>query len=173
MTVARHLGPDGKIVAPNIGRAGPVPVIKPLPDIAAMHAMDDGDLWAFLVEMGVVDGRAFAAGAEQIANRLMRVPPGTGDFDSLLDRMMESEGHRALVGMARRAKERWQTLEALDGDIAAELVRISEGDDHVCENCEALAGATGTLADHEAIGAPGAASCLGGDYCRCQIVRID
>ena len=173
MTLSRHIGPDGKIIAPNIGRVGPVPVVEPLPDIASLSYLADEELFALLSRFDVLDDLdAQRILAEDVANRLMRIPGGTGEFEAQMDRLLESSARRVLVGMARRTQERWQTLEAIDGDFTAELIRVSEGDDHVCENCQALAGAIGTLADHESIGLPGTASCLGGDYCRCQLVRI-
>ena len=61
----------------------------------------------------------------------------------------------------------------MDGDPNQLLVRIGEGDDDMCDVCAGLEGETGTIAYHESIGLPGAATCLGGDACRCDLVPYD
>jgi hypothetical protein len=172
--IERYIGEDGKIRAPNMALAGPVPVVEPLPDIAAMIAMSDEELIRTLQRYGVeVTWADMQASAMAIASRAAMIPAGAPDYAERMGFFIDSESRRTLVGMARRTSEKYATMEALDGDANALLIRISEGDDHVCGPCEQRAGMIGTLAEHEAMGAPGAASCDGGDYCRCQLVRID
>jgi len=172
--IERHIGPDGKIEAPNIGRDGPVPVVEPLPDIAGMVALDNDELIATLQRYGVFPSwQELRSDLSDYTRRLQRIPAGAPDYRERVEALMDAAGRRTLLGMARRTSERYATKEALDGDPNATLIRISEGDDHVCEQCEARAGIVGTLAEHEAMGGPGAASCLGGDYCRCQLMRFD
>lgn len=172
--IERYIGADGKIRAPNMGLAGQVPVVDPLPDIAAMIAMSDEELIRTLQRYGVeVSWADMQASAMAVAARAAAIPAGAPDYAERMGYFIDSESRRTLVGMARRASEKYATMEALGGDADAQLIRISEGDDHVCGPCEQRAGMIGTLAEHEAMGAPGAASCDGGDYCRCQLMRID
>jgi hypothetical protein len=174
VSVERYIGEDGKIRAPNMALAGPVPVVDPLPDIASMIALPDDELIRVLQRYGVtVTWEELRANMLDTVRAAMRIPAGAPDYRERMEYFLDSGSRRTLVGMARRASEQYATKEALDGDAGALLIRISEGDDHVCGPCEARAGIIGTLAEHEAMGAPGAASCDGGDYCRCQLVRID
>lgn len=174
MTVERYIDEDGKIRAPNMALAGPVPVVDPLPDIAGMIALSDEELIAVLQRYGVTTTwEELRANMLDTVRAAMRIPAGAPDYRERMEFLIDSGSRRTLVGMARRASEQYATREALDGDANAQLIRISEGDDHVCGPCEERAGMIGTLAEHEAMGAPGAASCDGGDYCRCQLVRID
>lgn len=172
--IERYIGEDGKIKAPNMALAGPVPVVDPLPDIASMIAMADAELIRTLQRYGIeVSWEEIQASAMAIASKAAAIPAGAPDYAERMEFLIDSEARRTLVGMARRASEKYATMEALDGDASALLIRVSEGDDHVCGPCEQRAGMIGTLAEHEAMGAPGAASCDGGDYCRCQLIRID
>jgi len=175
VTLERHIGKDGKIKAPNIGRMGPVPIVQPLPDIAGLVALDNDDLIAVLQRFGVVPSfDDLKIGAMDVAARLRRTP--YVDAETWADRMgteVERHARGRLLGLARRTVERYQTAEAVGGDPKVTLVRISEGDDHVCENCDALEGAEGTYEEHEAIGLPGAGSCLGEDKCRCRLLRVE
>lgn len=77
--------------------------------------------------------------------------------------------------MNRRVMREFAQIEALSGANVEkqELIRISEGDDNVCDSCDAKGGEVGTMAYHASIGLPGAASCYGGDMCRCELVLID
>ena len=174
MSIERYIDEDGKIRAPNMALAGPVPVVDPLPDIASMIAMPDDELIRTLQRYGVTQPWSeMRAEMLSYVQRMARIPAGAPDYRERAEMLLDMGSRRTLVGMARRASEQYATKEALDGDAGALLIRISEGDDHVCGPCEARAGIIGTLAEHEAMGAPGAASCDGGDYCRCQLVRID
>jgi hypothetical protein len=171
--VAPRLGKDGKILAADIDFAGPVPVAEPLPELAAMLNMSDGDLLATMHRLNllepIVDLRADTA---SYLTRMSRLGVGTAEFEAELERLLDQNERRGLLGIVRRTQERYTTSMAVDGDSNKELIRISEGDTHVCDVCAELEGATGTYAEHEAIGLPGAQSCLGGDYCRCQLMPI-
>jgi hypothetical protein len=168
-----RLGTDGKILAADIVLDGPVPVADPLPELADMLGMNNGDLLATMHRLNllepVVDLRADTAAYLARASRL---GVGTAEFEAELERLLDVNSKRGLLGMVRRTQERYTTHMAVDGDVDKELIRISEGDTHVCDTCAELEGATGTYAEHEAIGLPGAQSCLGGDYCRCQLMPI-
>jgi hypothetical protein len=105
-------------------------------------------------------------------SRMTRLGSDTPEFQAELERLMDQNTRRGLIGAVRRTQERYTTAMAVAGNEGQLLVRISEGDTHVCENCFDLEGATGTLAEHAAIGLPGSQSCRGGDYCRCQLVPV-
>jgi hypothetical protein len=103
------------------------------------------------------------------------LPPGSPRVKEELDKLYDGElSNRMLTNMARRASEQYTTMAALEGDPNAELVRIPEDfdDERICDRCADLAGETGTYAFHAGIGLPGAASCYGGDACRCTLVAV-
>jgi hypothetical protein len=170
----RFLDDDFKIRAPNMALEGQVPVVDPLPRIGEISNLEDDQLIALLQRYGVISSwEDLRAKMMATAGGAMSIPAGAPDYQERMEFLLDTGSRRTLVGMARRASERYATAEALGGDADAQLIRISEGDDHVCDSCQERAGAIGTLAEHEAIGAPGPASCHGVDLCRCQLVRID
>jgi hypothetical protein len=162
-----------RLVAPDIGRDGAVPVAMPLPKLAAMVSLSDSELLAVLERLGITDTtQQMLEDTRRYVARLTRIPPGSPAFASEVERLLSQDDRRGLVGITRRAQERYTTLQALDGSDSAMLIRISEGDTHVCEDCAMLEGYVGNYEEQAAIGLPGAQSCRGGDYCRCQLVLV-
>jgi hypothetical protein len=165
---------DGEqLVAPDIGRDGAVPVAQPLPELAAMVSLSDADLLDLLERFGVIDTRQqLIESIRGYVARATRIPPGSPAFATEVERVLTQMEKRDLVGMTRRAQERYTTLQALDGSATKQMIRLSEGDTHVCEDCARLSGFIGNYEDQAAVGLPGAQSCRGGDYCRCQLIAI-
>jgi len=183
---------QGRLQSPLISRPGGEPRSFDLPPAADMLGMSDADLDALARRFGLqrpwTEMQGDAAdyvrrmsdrlrGSEaEIAAEVQRITnPIRTDENG--DPVLDAAGNpvpnrRAYISAARRATERWSTAEALSiaGDPNHELIRISEGDDSVCDSCASLGGTIGTLSDHEAAGMPGAASCDGGDQCRCSLV---
>jgi len=162
-----------KLIAPDIGRDGAVPVAMPLPELTDMVALSDAELLSLLERFGVTDpAQQMLEDTRRYVSRLSRIPPGSPAFATEVERLLSQDDRRGLLGMTRRVQERYTTLTALDGEEGREMIRISEGDTHVCEDCATLEGFIGTYEEHAAVGLPGAQSCRGGDYCRCQLVLI-
>jgi hypothetical protein len=167
------LDDDGRIVAPDVGLDGPVPTAQPLPELADMLALDKADLLEVLSRFDIVDpAEALRADVMGYLSRFPRLAEDPERMAAEVERLLSLEERRGLLGITRRTQERYTTLQAVQGDEAQLLIRISEGDTHVCEDCAALEGAIGTYSEHAAIGLPGAQTCLGGDYCRCQLVAV-
>jgi len=166
----------GRIITPLIEREGGIPTGLRLPSSADMLNMSDAELHATLQRFGV--SKPWPEMSDDAAQYVARMQSQTSE--AMTDEEIAAEtarittpiSQRGLRGLARRTQERWTTMEALDavGDMSHELIRISEGDDSVCDNCLALAGTIGTIFEHEAVGLPGSQSCYGGDDCRCQLV---
>ena len=162
-----------KLVAPDIGRDGAVPVAQPLPELAAMISLSDADLLSLLHRFGVIDPpQQMIEDVRGYVGRMSRIPPGSPAFAAEVERLLAQSERRGLIGMTRRAQERYTTLQALDGSETKQMIRLSEGDTHVCEDCARLEGFMGTYEEQAAVGLPGAQSCRGGDYCRCQLIAI-
>lgn len=166
----------GRINSPVIEREGGIPTGVQLPTAASMVNMDDAELHALLQRYGVAKPWQEMSddAAQYVARMQSRTTPAMTEeeVNEEVARITTPISQRGLRGLARRTQERWTTMEALDavGDMSHELIRISEGDDAVCDSCLALAGSIGTIFEHEAIGLPGSQSCDGGDDCRCTLV---
>jgi len=175
LTKARTVDEDGRIMSPGLVRPdGVIPAARPMPSLAEMRSLSPEELLAELQYYGVVDPwpKLRNSAAAYVA-RMTSLQPGSAAFAREVEGLIGTASKRGLLGLSRRTAERYTTMLAVGGDPDAELIRISEGDEHVCDNCDALEGVVGTLAQHEALGLPGAQSCLGGDYCRCTLVRVD
>lgn len=165
----------GEIVAPEVDRAGNIPDVVRLPSPGQISAdMTTAQLVDLLDRYDAVDLEALLGRATIDA---------IGLIDASRERILAAldglTGQRTLMQLARPATTRYDTLLAISdpqtGEVnfAQELVRISEGDEHVCPVCQDLAGLEGPISVHEDAGLPGSASCLGGDSCRCQLVAVD
>ena len=75
------------------------------------------------------------------------------------------------MGMTRYIDETYSSLVAIDGDKATEMIWLTEDDDAVCDVCAQNGGMIMTYAEWEAVGLPGT-TCLGGNRCRCDLIKI-
>ena len=175
---ARRFSDNGTLQSPLMETVdwGTAPQVAKIPSNAEFKEMSDVDLSRWLKRWGVTDAwpamRASAAGYLQ---RVSALPPGSPEFDARLDDLVSGSSRRFLLGANRRVLRDYGMLEITQGvDLATqEYIRISEGDEDVCDRCDSLGGHIGTMAEQDAAGLPGAASCYGGDYCRCELVLID
>jgi hypothetical protein len=168
-----RLGNDGKILAADIVLDSFVPVPDPLPELADMVTLDNQELLRTLHRINLIDSPSdLEADVASYLSRMSRLSVGTVEFQAELERLLNFNSRRALLGTVRRTQERYTTRMAVDGNEKQELIRISEGDESTCAVCANLEGAIGTYQEHEALGLPGAQTCIGGDYCRCQLVPV-
>lgn len=172
---ARTVDESGRILSPGIIRPdGVVPAARAMPALAEMRALETADLLGELQFFGVVDPwPKLRANAAAYVTRMTSLQPGSTAWAAEVENVIGTSSRRGVLGLARRTQERYTTMGAVGGDPDAELMRIGEGDEHVCDSCDEREGTIGTLAQHEAMGLPGAQSCQGGDYCRCALVRIE
>lgn len=150
---------------------GVPPEQRALPSMDALAQIGLGELSTILIETGVVPSvDALAMQYFQGAQRLLPFPGNSTQMSVGLDELTTAN-KRELVGLARSM---YREIIILDGaeDGVKEWIRMTEGDDRVCEGCEPLGGEIGDYAYHESIGLPGAASCLGGDSCRCTLLPL-
>ena len=172
---ARSADERGRLFAPGIERgAGVVPRQVRLPSAGSMAQLEAWELVELLQRYGVLasfdkmrsDIMAKSAKLANLSGRL---------WEPELDRIATAEAKGELLGLARRTQENYTTALAVDGDETKLLIRLPEDYDpaRICENCADLAGTIGTIEEQAAVGLPGSASCLGGDYCRCTLVEIE
>jgi hypothetical protein len=168
---------DKRLVTPTLERVDwrSPPAGVTMPSLDELGAMSTEDLAAWAERWGIY-GAWPTLRAESVAYLSKRgtALPGTEEFAEGLRALVDGDSRRFLLGANRRVLREYQTLDALSGEqgVGQKLIRVTEGDDHVCDGCEPLGGMVGTIEEHEAEGLPGSASCLGGEYCRCTLVPI-
>ena len=145
-----------------------------LPSVNDLLGLSESELVDLLQRYGVVASWADArARAAKVVADMHGIPSGPL-FEARLQSAIDT-GQRELIGQARRTMERYTTVQAMDGTETQEFVRMPEDYDEtrICDVCYELAGTIGTMAQHEEVGLPGSASCLGGDLCRCTLVPYE
>lgn len=163
---------DNQLKAPTIDWSSPPEQFR-FPEISELVNMTPEELTYYLERFGIKEAwpqmRASTAGYVQ---RMTSMPPGSPAFMDEINRLLDAESKRGALSMTRRAYRELATIDALDGDVATELIWITDGDDGTCPHCESRGGDIGTIQYHAAKGLPGPGVCLGGDMCRCQLLPI-
>lgn len=111
--------------------------------------------------------------AGEYVTRMTELRPNSPEWFAERDRLLDRESRRGALSLNRRIAQTWSSLDSIDGNINQEMIWLTEGDDHVCVNCEANKGEIKTWAEWQRSGPPGAAVCLGGDQCRCDLIVIE
>lgn len=144
-----------------------------LPELADMRNMSRAELMDVLSHFGVVaPWGALQTEASKYIMRMTELRPGTPEFQAELERLTEVDSDRGLLGLSRRTTQQWSSWDAIDGDINKEMLWLTEMGEGVCDNCAVRGGTIQTFAQWQIDGAPGAAVCQGGDYCRCDLLVV-
>lgn len=103
------------------------------------------------------------------------IPPGSEQFRAEMRRILapKTSNVDAARKQARYSMRKYQQVAAQNGDPNQSFVRIAEGDENTCEGpngCARLDGHVGTMAEHQAVGAPGMQIC--GSNCRCTLMAV-
>lgn len=166
----RYIDSQGRLIAPAIKRdLGPVPMLRDIPDLRDMAALNRAELYEVAQAYGLLQPvETLLAKKSAVAAELRRVPQGLLTADTALVNTTERE----LVEMARRAVREYGTFEAVAGNPDQVLVWVAEGDERSCDQCMDRAGTEGTYEDHAALGLPDDV-CAGGSACRCYLIAVD
>lgn len=153
---------------------GAVAAAGRVPSVAQLGKLTDAELLATLEEFGVLaPWNTMQSQAAAYVTRMTELQPGSVQFQAAVNNLISSESRRGLLGMTRRATQQYTTLLDTQGDPSKKLIWVSENDDSTCDPCRGNAGEIHTFEEWQSIGMPGAATCEGGDYCRCDLLRID
>lgn len=168
----------GQLDSPTIDRSQVVPEARRLPTIDQLVKLSDAELFKTLQLFGIEQPwEALRADTAAYIQRMTSYPPGSPQFATELRRLTgidSDKPSRALLSTSRAVYREYQnSILVAQNPPNQEYIRVDEADDNECENCEQLAGYVGTMQQHASVGLPGAASCLGGNYCRCSLVPID
>ena len=171
---AGELDDQGRYITPGLRRNSP-PEQWVLPSLDDMGDLSMAQLQGILTHYGA--GQPWDSLKSDMYQYVARMTEMTdkGAIQAEVDRLFDPQGplaRRHMLGMARRVDQVWSMLDSADGDLNAEFVWITEFDDRVCDGCEGNAGDMNTLAEWQAEGLPGPAVCWGGNYCRCDLVRV-
>lgn len=164
---------DNQYKGPTLEWKSPPDQVQ-LPSVAEIVNLDVAERYRVLQHFGLQmtwdEARADAAG---YVARMSSIQDRAA-FDAEVDKLISVHSKRGTLGNLRNAYRQYSLLDALEGldPRTAEFTRITEGDEHSCDSCLALAAEEGTLAYHQEIGMPGSASCEGGPNCRCDLVNV-
>ena len=168
---SRIIDQGGLLQAPSIVRyGGPVPELRRLPSLVDLKKLDTAGLGAVLDRYGITEPWAQLRAAQVgYLNRLSRYPEGSEQYNAELERLLDINSKTGALMAARRA---YREYAAMSFDKDAILVRICEDDESSCETCVKLGGFEGTVEEQRAVGWAGAASCKGGERCRCEYGEV-
>lgn len=167
--------PQNRYITPGLTHSDRPEAFK-MPTIAEMKGMAStpegrAELQRMLDHFGI--GNSLNYLKSDAADYVQRMTTLTGEaFKNEVNNLISRETGRGLLGMSRRMHQQFAALRDIDGNVNQPMIRVTEGDDSMCENCEALGGEIRTYADW-AGDMPGSQSCLGGDNCRCTLHPVD
>lgn len=109
--------------------------------------------------------------ADQIkyVTRMTRYRPGSEQFTSEVNGLINAQATTDLKYANRRAVESIYSFREADGDLNTLMVWIGEGGANTCQYCAALFGEVKTYGEWMDYGMPGADVCAGGDRCQCHL----
>jgi hypothetical protein len=165
---------DNQFITPGITYAGAVPEQMRLPSLAELQGLTNAELMEVLQHYGVMaPWGAMVTRAQQYVTRMTELRPGSPEWQAEVDRLITTDSRRGMLSLNRRVAQTWSSLEAIDGDVNKTMIWLPERDENTCENCSANGGKEKTWAEWQVSGPPGAAVCLGGDQCRCDLVVVE
>ncbi len=145
-----------------------------LPSLSDMASLDAENYFVVMEQYGVLPpANLLRMRAQGYVSRMTQYPMGSTQWKNEVEKLISTESKRGMLGTTRRINQMWSTIEDADGDDSVVFMWLCEDDEASCENCMDRAGDENTLADWEVIGLPGGSTCLGGDYCRCDLVRVE
>jgi hypothetical protein len=174
MLSTRSIDSSGRLDAPGVSRDELTGFVstKKIPDPSSLFVdSSPARLRAVLEEFKLIDHPdVLRADAMRYVGRLTQL-----EGEALLAEVERVVQENTLLKRARRISQRYMLAMAVgeDADKDPLMIRIDEGDDNTCDACDALGGLIAPLSEHAAHGLPGSASCLGGDYCRCTLMRVE
>jgi hypothetical protein len=164
-----------QFVTPGL-QAGSPPEQARLPSLDGLKKLSLTELQNLLEYYGVqAPWGTLVTRNQDYVTRMTEYRPGSPQWQAAVDALLDRESKRGALSMNRRVAQTWSSLDSIDGNVNQEMIWLTEGvvDEDVCENCEANAGKIKTWAQWQVDGPPGAAVCLGGDYCRCDLIVIE
>jgi hypothetical protein len=170
------IDPNNQFVTPGLKKGLP-PAQYKLPNIEEMRLWSQtpegrARLAAVLEQYGVTNSMNHMK--TLASDYVQRMTGLTGeDYKRAVNELITSETRRGALGMNREIAQQYSSLRAIEGNINQRMIWVSEGDDHTCEECDARAGEIQTFTEWQAEGPPGSRVCLGGSYCRCDLLPID
>lgn len=157
-----------KLISPTVV-FNKVPEQARLPSLEAMGDLSVGQLSKVLDAYGVTDPwDSMRVDAMSYLNR-MNVP--LHRMDAAVEGLLNHE-RKAQLMLARRVSERWATMNSLEGDYSQTMAWITVGDDAMCDPCDDNGGLEMPYTEWLQYGLPGAQTCDGADYCRCELVLV-
>lgn len=161
-----------RLVTPGL-QAGVRPEQARLPNLADLKNLSLGELNALLDHYGIQPyWGALQTQAMGYVSRMTEYRPGSEEWREAVANLLDRDSSRGALGMNRRIAQAWSSLDAIDGDVNKTMIWLTENDEDVCDPCEERGGVEMTWAEWQIAGPPGTV-CLGGSYCRCDLVVVE
>ncbi len=169
----RQLDPTGaRLIAPGLN-AGDTPTQARLPSIEQMSRLSQKELIDVLQHYGVTKPwEQMRLETSKYLERVSGIQPNSDRWKEEMNSILDHESTAGMRKLTKRVTENWSTLDSIDGNLQHEMMWITVTDDSLCIECEDNGGDIQTYEDWAIQGLPGAAVCLGGDECRCELVPV-
>jgi hypothetical protein len=161
----------GRFYSPFIERGSDgSPESVPIPSLADLKLLDPDELAVVAGRFGWQDTWDTRMEAMTSTLQAFGYDPDTNPerWDAAMVRMKVAQ-EKALLGVARRMSQRYETLEAVGGDMGQLCIYVNESD-APCAECDALGGTVKTYAEFVADGDCPGDRCLGGNNCMCALM---
>lgn len=161
----------GRFYSPFIERGSDgSPESVPIPSLADLRALDADELAVVAGRFGWAD--TWDTRMEAMTSTLQAFgydpDPDRDRWNAAMTRMKAAQ-EKALLGVARRLSQRYETLEAVGGDMGQLCIYTNESL-NPCEECNALGGTVKTYAEFVADGDCPGDRCLAGNLCMCALM---
>jgi hypothetical protein len=142
-------------------------------ELRALRVLENRALYDTLLDYGALrPPDQVVADASGYVARMTQYKPGTPQFKSAVNDLIDMESGRGLKQQVRRSVERVYSYREADGNLDTLMVWIGEGDKSTCDFCPLRYGVIKRFGDWLEDGMPGAEVCAGGDYCRCHLAAV-
>lgn len=143
-------------------------------ELRFLREMDNTELYDYLREYGALrPTEQVIADSAQYVTRMTQYRPGSNEWKSAVNDLIDPNSKRAVQGMNRRSVQRLYTFRESGGDFNKLMVWIGEGDPNTCDPCFDRFGEVKTYGEWLEAGMPGASVCRGGDRDRCQLMALE
>ena len=161
----------GRYYSPYIARGDDmVPASVGIPGVEEMRGLSDVELAQVAHRFGgSPDIRASLAESESFLKNF-NVMPGDDGYAAAMLRL-EADSRRVLLGRARQAAQRYETMIVTGGDLTGKRLIVVNESAEPCDACAPLGGRVGTYAELAADNALPWDVCEGGTLCQCCVVE--
>lgn len=139
-----------------------------------LRGVSDTELYRELRSIGAI--RPFddhITDSVSYVTRMTDYPSGSPQFKAAVNDLIDSSSKRGVSSMNQRSVARLIMFSEAEGDVDTLMMWMLDASASHCDFCPPNAGVVQSLEAWLSQGLPGAATCEGGDRCKCLLVRAD